>query len=400
MSAPATEVDADEASLSQGDQGRLKLFRRYARNLSVYVPQLADRFACPICLGLFAEGDVLGPDPRVDVGHAFPNELGGRTVTLECRRCNGRLNRAADGELIKLHKQWDAGRPDRPGAEPIKGFVDMPAGRVSVHLSSPGGMRFHHKAAHPGAFDQLVKAAIGGRSLRAEFPGVDHGRTSLAVLHAAHLVLFRAFAYAYLLSPAGRFVSGVLDASDRLDDPPFVTAEVYTAVGFDERIVMRCGAARFSSGEQCLFVALPSPNPSALAEFVFLPGLWEEDVAAFGGLCERAVDSWVRATYRTIDGGPAKSLECPEYANALNLRWHGWERHDVDMTKLMYAVRDAVGGSLARKADALAIARRFGLPETYLCAMVAELTKNGFLERVPKRDRPHLVRLTANATFG
>src|SRR4051812_46256424 len=101
-----------------GDQSGLKLFRRYARNLSIHFPQVSGVFLCPICIEPFSETDVRSESLRVDFGHIYPEEAGGNLTTLECCRCNGRLNRAGDNELVKLHKQWDA-MTGRDKAAPI-----------------------------------------------------------------------------------------------------------------------------------------------------------------------------------------------------------------------------------------------------------------------------------------
>jgi len=290
---------------------------------------------------------------------------------------------------------WDAMRPGS-GAKPIKGYLEMPSGRVGVDVSS-FGLHGDLTRGKPNAVDEAIRALIEHRPFRVSWEGVRRGRVNLAILHSAHLFLFRAFGYGYLFTPGGQAIRRVLHSSNDLEDCPFMTMDIPVGGDVDLGIVYRAGVCTIAEGEKCLFVALPVADPSSLCQCVLLPGPWRKDLQAYQMIVERG-DRWLfRAQYRTIDGGPRQRLTAPEYFNCFHLLWRGWTQFNIDMTKLMYAIRDKVGDRLDRKADAAEIAQRFGIKEQYLIECIESLGGRGFLERAPKRERPYLVRLTAKA---
>jgi len=384
----------DFRMLSSGDELRLKLFRQYAANLSIHVPELSGIFACPICGREYREADVVhGEGLKVDIGHVFPEQAGGKLFTLECCECNGRLNRAADNELIRLHKQWDAMQPGG-GTSPRKGYVDMPSGRVNLDVSGDG-IQGHFSQAHPEAMREFVRAMVERTPVDLTLPPVHQGKVSLAVLHSAHLFLFRAFAYGYLLTRGGDYIRKILRDSGPLDDCPFMTLEMPVG-SIDHAILYRAGVCTTRSGLRCLFVALPVPDPKSVCQFVLLPGPWQQDLDAYSQITAQG-ERWLIAQFQTIDGGPWERLIAPEYADALALLWNGMKDRDVDTTKIMHAVRQHMGESTTKKADAAEICARFGIAGDYLVFCVQSMVKGGYLCRVPKRGRPHLVRLTGKA---
>lgn len=384
----------DSAMLSAGDQRRIREFSRYSANLTVYVSKVSDVFVCPVCLQPFTKADVLHENLKVDIGHIYPEEVGGNLTTLECRACNARLNRAGDNELVRLHKQWDAMGVD-PKADPIKGFIEMPSGRVGIDVTG-NGIHAHWTRAHPTAFEEARRALLNHTPVRITLPGVREAEMNLGILHSAHLLLFRSFAYGYLRTPAGKFIQNILHKSEQLDKPPFMTMEIPVTGGVDARILYRAGICTLPGRERCLFVALPVADPKSLCQLVLLPGLWADDIQKYQriyGLGER----WLTARFVTLDRGPRERLSAAEYANCLDLLWGGWTNRNIDRTKVMNAIRVQVCDSIVRKVDAAAIGNRFGIRGSYLSNLIRALSTDGFLQRMPKRDRPHLVRLTAKA---
>jgi len=61
----------------------------------------------------------------------------------------------------------------------------------------------------------------------------------------------------------------------------------------------------------------------------------------------------------------------------------------------MAAIRKATGDSTSRKVDAAEIATNLNIDHDFLARWIHDLAKLGLLERRPKRNRPHLVTITA-----
>jgi hypothetical protein len=379
-----------------GDQRRLRLFRFYSANLSIHAPQWSGVFVCPICGHFFREADVLsGPGLKVDLAHAFPKELGSDAVALECCECNCRLNRAGDNELIKLHKQWEAIRPGS-NAQPMHGFAEMPSGRVPVAITA-GHIHAHHRAAHPKPFAELGLALQNRIPIDLTVPQVRQQKINVAALHSAYLLFFREFGYGYFATPGGQHVRQLLvDPENLPDDGTFVSIEVAKPSPIDPAFVLRIGVCTMPDKTKCLFAALPSPDPRILCQMILMPGPWHDDLAAFASVQAKA-GTWIHgANFSTIDRRLRWQLAAPEYRNAFHLAWSGWLPHNIDMTKLMWAIRAAAKDRCNTKVDAMSIAKRFGITPS-ITDYVADLAKRGFLLRVPKRGRPHLVRLTKKA---
>ena len=110
--------------LTRGERKRLALFELYAANVVLYRPDLAGRFSCPVCAHEFVQGDVLGQSPRVNVAHVYPDSLGGKLLTLECERCNGRLNTAGDSTYVQASQNWQALLGQ--GGKPWRGRITVP----------------------------------------------------------------------------------------------------------------------------------------------------------------------------------------------------------------------------------------------------------------------------------
>ena len=377
-----------------GEQRRLREFSRYSRNLKVYFPAIDGVFVCPVCLKPFCEADVLHHSLRVSIGHVFPKETGCKLSTLECCDCNARLNRAGDNELVRLHKQWDAMGVDS-NADPIKGFIEMPSGRVGIDVSGRG-IHAHFRHASPAAFNEARRALIDRTPLDLTLPAVHQGKLNIGILHSAHLLLFHYFGYGYLFTPAGKYIRNYLNTSEQLDNPPFMIVEIPRSGEVDGRIIYRAGIYTLNRGGRCLFVALPVADPNLLCQLVLLPGLWNEDIESHRRICGLG-ERWLEAQCSTLDPGPRERLCAPEYADCLQLLWRGWRNDVIDRAKLMYAIRAQASDSTVRKVDAAIIGRRFGIVGAYLAECIGSLANDRFLQRTPKRNRRHLVRLTAKA---
>src|SRR5574341_1282036 len=77
-----------------------KLFTTYAKNLTLYAPQMHDRFCCPICLTLFERRDL----SLLRKEHIIPSAIGGTLITLTCAECNHTQGSKLEANLVKrLH---------------------------------------------------------------------------------------------------------------------------------------------------------------------------------------------------------------------------------------------------------------------------------------------------------
>lgn len=282
-----------------------------------------------------------------------------------------------------------------PGSKPIKGFVEMPAGRIGIDVTGHG-IHAHWTRANPRAFEQLRRAITDRTPIDVKWSAAAQGKLNLGILHAAHLLLFRSFAYGYLFTPVGRYIQKILHTLDRLDDAPFPVLEIPIEMNLDPRIVNHAGICTFVQGDRCLVAVLPVANPKLRCQFGFLPGPSKEDLQLFLQTMAQG-NRWVEFQLRIIDGTPLKQLVAPEYANCFRMLWKDSTHFDIDMTKLMRAIRKIVKDSMIRKCDVSEIGERFGIKGDCLKACVNSLVTRGFLDRAPKRGRPYFVRLTPKA---
>jgi hypothetical protein len=379
--------------MSRGNERRLRLFRLFSANLAIHAPHLSGYFVCPICAHLFREADVLaGPTLSVNYGHIFPEELGGNRTVLECCRCNGQLNTAGDNELIRQHQQWKALQSD--GA-PVSATIQMASGQVDVELSR-AGFHAHWRRAHPAAIKEL-RAVFERRDVfTISLPPVDGEKIELAHLHTAHLLFFHEFGYAYLFTPTGWYLRELLHGARPITNP-FLRVEIPTDSAVDRSMLFRIGVCTMPDGEKCLFASLPSPNPNVVCQFLLLPGPWDMNTTAYQRVM-RYERTWVhKMNFRTVDRRIREHLTAPEYRNAFAHAWEGSEACNVDMTKLMSAIRKAANEQTTRRIDAEPIAKRLGVQRT-LDMHVHFLVTRGFLARTPRRDHRYLVQLTEKAT--
>src|SRR5215203_478907 len=76
------------------------LFRLYAADLE-RAEGLQHTFRCPLCLSDFRHAPEAPLDQIVAEEHVVPKALGGRIVTLTCRRCNNTHGSALEKHLIQ-----------------------------------------------------------------------------------------------------------------------------------------------------------------------------------------------------------------------------------------------------------------------------------------------------------
>lgn len=342
----------------------------------------------------FEEQDVLHDRLRVDIGHVYPKELGGQLVTLECRRCNGKLNNAADNAYVRHHKDWDAVRPDRLSENILPAMIPMPSGNVNVEVSF-GQIVGHFSRSAKDPFAELVATMASGGRFTVQYRAADPSRLNLGTLHSAHLLLFHEFGYGYLGSPGGQWVRQWLLA-DKLPSPaPYLATDVYAGGPIGVAQHFRCGTLTYANGDSCVFVVFPSADHNVQCTLVLLPGPTKEQLACYYRMYAVHGERSFRGSYRLFESRPNRlRLEQPEYAFRLQFLTDGSSDFDFDVTMIMHAIRAQVEGGSSRKVDAAPIGKRLGWDDDRLRCVLEVLIDGRCLERVPKPRQPRMIRLT------
>src|SRR5437870_2406160 len=79
---------------------RLKrLFEFYSADLTKFAPKLKGIFGCPLCHRTIASSPKLSD--VVSEVHVIPEALGGRIITLTCRKCNNEGGKDLDSHMIQ-----------------------------------------------------------------------------------------------------------------------------------------------------------------------------------------------------------------------------------------------------------------------------------------------------------
>jgi hypothetical protein len=202
-----------------------KLFLELSQDLSTITSDLPDQVLCPLCLSAFNEQCLDSSEPTLTEEHIIPKELGGRRVTLTCKRCNNTHGHEIDIHLIQRVRVMDslAGR----GEWAIRGRIEVNGITVptDVDWKVPVGetTSFNLRPNSPAVFDAIQQQMRSGQvqSINVTMRG-DYipERVSLAVLRIAYLVMFHEFGYRYILSPAAGVIRETLSQFESL--PPQV----------------------------------------------------------------------------------------------------------------------------------------------------------------------------------
>jgi hypothetical protein len=185
------------------NQELLRLFDRYAANLTAIGAQFEHTFICPCCLREFRRESAL---ELLSIEHAVPESVGGRLRTLTCRSCNNTQGSQLDAQLSKRCDAENA--LDGKSSKPLNGWLLAADGkiRVSWHCTSQDAptveLREISHCSPPKEREKLLTAfQRGGKvSLKFESTGLYDARLSrIAMLRAAYLYLFSLLGYGYIL---------------------------------------------------------------------------------------------------------------------------------------------------------------------------------------------------------
>ena len=84
---------------------REKLFHAYSGDLSDCLPQFNGVFICPLCHKSFDKSSLAKDELALE--HCVPRCLGGKTLTLTCKRCNNKHGSKLDAQLLEWRERED-----------------------------------------------------------------------------------------------------------------------------------------------------------------------------------------------------------------------------------------------------------------------------------------------------
>lgn len=198
-----------------------RLFARLAADLETVCLDYPGKMGCPLCLAVFGEDVIDLDEPQLTEEHIIPGELGGKLITLTCKRCNNLHGAELDSHLVQRLRVQDslAGAHDWP----LKGRIEVDGKAVPAdvdwraHLHETTEFRLRQ-------FDPAVHAAMrqslrDGTVINVHFSfGYVPYRTHMAVLRIAYLACFRKWGYRFILSPAVQIVRNLINDFDNVNE--------------------------------------------------------------------------------------------------------------------------------------------------------------------------------------
>jgi hypothetical protein len=158
--------------------------------------------------------------------------------------------------------------------------VEMVRNESGFKMKSKGGNRWTEEAIKSAAL-----ADNGPLKFTISWKSPNPIRHKIAMLHSAHLCLFRDFGYELLLSGT-EWVRGILTADPPEKMPEFFTLHVPKDMpGIGSDVLYRSGVA-LVDGVRCFVAMFPSPDAKTALRCVMLPGPGEEQAAAYWKLAE------------------------------------------------------------------------------------------------------------------
>lgn len=223
------------------------LFDEMAENLATIHPGLQGLMKCPLCLGTFDRSALTRDDDNgLTLEHIVPEALGGRKVTLTCRRCNNTDGSALDAHFVRMIKahNWQDG-----DGSLLAGRIKVESDYLPMTLSWNKGDNPRVIRILGGKPDVLKTFVASGRSFAQggtiNFTlNFDYNsfKAQRAVVRMGFLVLCHTYGYAYTLSGAAnrvrelikgggvdelsKFIFRFHNVEERRPMPPIVTVSV------------------------------------------------------------------------------------------------------------------------------------------------------------------------------
>ena len=209
---------------------RHNLFVRLAERLSCVDRESCDAVKCPLCLEAFGPNSIASGDLTVE--HIIPHRLGGRTVTLTCKRCNNLHGSTLDSHLVQMVRMLDA--LDGTGKIPVQ--IQTTAGLVAANVAwrsgqkgDPRTFRVVGKATSPASMDALRTGlrAANDLTITMDFKFI-RGQAYQALYRIAYLSVFADRGYEYALSQGAAFARCALGPKGYEVSIPILEASVST----------------------------------------------------------------------------------------------------------------------------------------------------------------------------
>jgi hypothetical protein len=262
---------------------RERLFSLYASNLSIYHPNITDKFLCPICLTLFTRDALISDPPEVSLAHIMPKSLKGRLCTLVCRRCDNWIGSEYDSQLAREKHFHDWVQ----GATGISGHVKYDNKGVAVECCLKGStIEFRNipKKSPPKSWEQFLNTAVSDWSnfkFAFTLSTFNPSKLSISVLYSAFLKMFYQLGYEYVLSPNVHKVRQFIQGGgfpERWRKAIFPIRKGYSDI---PPILPSVSILVEPQNVRSFIVVLPSPRKEEAARCVLFPGFGENGENAY-----------------------------------------------------------------------------------------------------------------------
>jgi HNH endonuclease len=258
------------------------LFRKQAADLAAVCSDYPGRVLCPLCLTAFGEDAIDLAEPELTEEHVIPSELGGRLLTLTCKRCNNLHGAEIDSHLIQRLRVEDS----LEGAHdwPLKGRLEVAGMRAPADVDwrahrnemTQFRLRQFNPVVHDAIRESLRSRSVDTINVHFSFDYIPY-RTDIGILRIAYLAAFRAWGYGYILSPAVQVVRNLINDFENVNE------EVLEIVGQIRDI---------------------SPVPQEPVQFLW----FAEGPAIMAIIRLRAVTRRHYATFLPVPGGPPEEV--------------------------------------------------------------------------------------------
>jgi|GEM_PF-2507757 len=263
---------------------RNSLFWALAADYEKHGAKSETTVACPLCLAEYNLANLA----ELIREHIVPSKLGGRSVTLTCRKCNNAQGSFLDSHIINFMKSLDA----IEGAGPIRTSVVSDKERITAELhlgtgtpDNPIAIQIVGQASNLGAVQGLRESLRDDSTLelKMSFPFVPE-RYIRAAFRAAFLSVFRVEGYGYALSHGGDQVRTMLG-----NNTPVLKNVVMEAFPEpDPATDLLVMPASFSDFGEYYAVLLKLQTKRTRYISVFLPGRHGQDWTALEALYDHA----------------------------------------------------------------------------------------------------------------
>jgi hypothetical protein len=262
---------------------RERLFSIYSQNLSLYYPDVIDKFRCPICKKLFSRKDLECSPPKITLAHIIPRSLAGTLVTLSCKQCNDKIGYNLETHLAKEKKNEDF----KQGKCDLLARLKTNHGQLVAELSCTNSRLNIRNLPHrsdPKCSEKIISDAIKNWSkfkFTVEYETFNHEKRNIALIHSAFLMMFYYFGYEYVLSPNVEPIRELI-LSPKVSDVSYKRAIVTFTKASEYHYHNPNVSILVTPQEMRSFlIEFPPPNKSTLARCVLLPGFGKDGKKAY-----------------------------------------------------------------------------------------------------------------------